>query len=457
MNKSVYFTSLEIENVRCFGDRQELDLTVRATEPTSRTRRPARWTLILGDNGVGKTTLLQCLSWMRLLPGRFDPELFEEDNEYLERLLPMNPRGNLNLSSNVLIGSTLVSVGDTVNPSESRGRSVKMALSLEFNSERVLVDKTKNRRGAFEESLVVAYGADRRLGLQNLDNPDLLYPSNSRRLSESTELYDLQEMLGNVHYASVSNRDSLLAERDLKRLKEVITKILPEEQDPDAIQIHAPDSLRRGRRSGAYLDTFTGPVSLSELSLGYRTTLAWTSDFAWRLLREHPQSPNPFAEPAVVLIDEIDLHLHPRWQLGIMENLSMIFPSTQFVATSHSPLMAQVADDANFVLLRKRQEEGDVEIINEPEVVRGWRVDQILTSGLFGVLGARSPQIELLFTQRDELLAKPSLNADEEAELGHLRAQIANLPTAQYPGDRDAMNYIREAAALLRKHRIGEE
>ena len=47
MAKTVYFTSLEIENVRCFGDRQELDLTVDG-------RRPARWTLILGDNGVGR-------------------------------------------------------------------------------------------------------------------------------------------------------------------------------------------------------------------------------------------------------------------------------------------------------------------------------------------------------------------------------------------------------------------
>ena len=51
MNKSVYFTSLEIENVRCFGDRQELDLTVDG-------HRPAQWTMMLGDNGVGKTTLL---------------------------------------------------------------------------------------------------------------------------------------------------------------------------------------------------------------------------------------------------------------------------------------------------------------------------------------------------------------------------------------------------------------
>ena len=58
-----YFTKLSIENVRAFGERQELKLV-------DADGRPAPWTLIVGDNGVGKTTLLQCLAWMR---PRFNP------------------------------------------------------------------------------------------------------------------------------------------------------------------------------------------------------------------------------------------------------------------------------------------------------------------------------------------------------------------------------------------------
>ena len=57
----IYFHSLELENVRCFGERQVLELT-------DDHGRLAQWTLLLGDNGVGKTTLLQCLAWMRPVP-----------------------------------------------------------------------------------------------------------------------------------------------------------------------------------------------------------------------------------------------------------------------------------------------------------------------------------------------------------------------------------------------------
>ena len=61
-------------------------------------------------------------------------------------------------------------------------------------------------------------------------------------------------------------------------------------------------------------------------------------------------------------VQEIDLHLHPLWQVEIIAKLTAIFPETQFIATSHSPLMAQVAETANYVLFRKR--ETDVEKIH---------------------------------------------------------------------------------------------
>ena len=79
-------------------------------------------------------------------------------------------------------------------------------------------------------------------------------------------------------------------------------------------------------------ETNNGWLQLSQLSLGYQTMTAWMVDLAARMFAAYPNSPNPIAEPAVVLIDEIDLHLHPKWQRTIMSYLSERFINTQFMS-----------------------------------------------------------------------------------------------------------------------------
>lgn len=79
---------------------------------------------------------------------------------------------------------------------------------------------------------------------------------------------------------------------------------------------------------------------LSQLSDGYRTTLALVADLACRMARANPASnttPNPLKTDAVVLIDEIELHLHPGWQQTILADLRRVFSCTQFIVTTHSP------------------------------------------------------------------------------------------------------------------------
>ncbi len=100
------------------------------------------------------------------------------------------------------------------------------------------------------------------------------------------------------------------------------------------------------------------------------------TDLANRLSERYSESDNPLSEPAIVLVDEIDLHLHPRWQKSIIRHLTDIFRQTQFIVTAHSPLIVQSAQDANIVLLRR---EGDQVIIHnnkDREIVRGCRLDR---------------------------------------------------------------------------------
>jgi predicted ATP-binding protein involved in virulence len=185
------------------------------------------------------------------------------------------------------------------------------------------------------------------------------------------------------------------------------------------------------------------------MSLGYRTLMTWMVDFASRLFERYPDNPDPLAEPAIVLVDEIDLHLHPRWQRTLMQFLSETFPNTQFIVSAHSPLVVQAATDANIVLLRR---EGDhVVIDNDIKAIRGWRVDQVLTSDLFGLESARPPQNDAALKERTRLLSKTRLTAKDKIRLQELEAEIGSLPTGETPQDLEAMDIIRRAAELLKK------
>jgi predicted ATP-binding protein involved in virulence len=78
-------------------------------------------------------------------------------------------------------------------------------------------------------------------------------------------------------------------------------------------------------------------LELIQLSDGYRNLLALVLDFARRLAQAHPNWPNPLEAPGILLIDEIELHLHPKWQQTIIPKLRTVFPNTQIIAATHSP------------------------------------------------------------------------------------------------------------------------
>ena len=110
----------------------------------------------------------------------------------------------------------------------------------------------------------------------------------------------------------------------------------------DAVQRFLPgyQNLRVGGDDGRSLlvDHDGATLPLRQLSDGERGILALILDLARRLSQANPELEDPIATAeAVVLIDEIELHLHPKWQRQIVHNLPATFPSCQFIATTHSP------------------------------------------------------------------------------------------------------------------------
>ena len=78
-------------------------------------------------------------------------------------------------------------------------------------------------------------------------------------------------------------------------------------------------------------------LSIDQLSGGYRIVLALAADLAWRMAQGNPHLEDPLSSEAIVLIDEIELHLHPSWQQRILTDLSRTFPNAQFIVSTHSP------------------------------------------------------------------------------------------------------------------------
>ena len=452
LREPFYFTSLQIENVRCFGQRQELKLS-------DENGSPSPWTLILGDNGVGKTTLLQCLAHMRPrfnpppdddsaeAPFPLEPELAtEEDNDLLFALTRSGTDAPSRLTAYLSAGAELSS------PGVSEHQSISTSLTITRTADGITrVDPRGEPTGidvqAVEEPTVLAYGAGRRPRTTHVDDGSGADPVQSLFRVEAP-LHDAEDLLSRLdHGALKANPGS--AEK-LRVLREILVATLPEVKDPDDIVVLGPPRVPGvpSDETGVHVKTRYGRVPLRQLGLGYQTVFAWTVDIAWRLFQRNPTSSNPFAEPAVVIVDEVDLHLHPSWQREIRERLTTHFPRVQFIVTAHSPLMAQISLNANLAVVRHSNDQA--QIVNEPTVIRSWRLDQLITSELFSLSSARAPEVERMRRRRLALIEKSELSSEEKIELETLNETVLEMPMTELPEDDEAMRIIRRAASRLK-------
>ncbi|AEE53914.1 AAA family ATPase [Haliscomenobacter hydrossis] len=132
-------------------------------------------------------------------------------------------------------------------------------------------------------------------------------------------------------------------ESRLKWLNEAISTILKDEEyeysDFKVKYTERGDILELTKQQRFSPDKYT--FSIDQLSSGERALIGIVADLAIELIEKNPNfSKNPIKEGfGVVLIDEVDVHLHPEWQLTVAQKLCAIFPNVQFVVTSHSPLV----------------------------------------------------------------------------------------------------------------------
>lgn len=459
---AMYFSSLAIENIKCFSERQVLDLK-------DSNGRISPWTLILGDNGIGKTTLLKCLAWMTPVeaPKKEEEKLMVAAKKLIKAGIPMNQvtdatgftEEEINLIPNVE-DDLKVKIKPLMDDFEENaeyekllrlGNDVKSEIKAVFSNgvdlrkspndddlvtigmtfEKVAgklktVEPIIGNLTEFNSPNLFAYGASRHMALKNFDKFELKNPI-FNLFSDSSDLYDAEQLLSILDTASIRKKRKGKATRLLKKVKQILADLLPDIKSPDDIIVHSPLN-DDGSANHILVEIITpyGKVALNNLSLGYQTMLAWMVDLALRMLWKNPESPNPLHEPAVVIVDEIDLHLHPKWQRKVRQDLTYHFKNTQFICTAHSPFMAQDSEIENLCVIN--QTNGNVRIENEPAIVRGWRIGQIATSDLFGVSSERSLEMEADINKRRTILDKDVRTDKDERELKKLDKKLAEIP-----------------------------
>ena len=493
---AMYFTSLKIKNVKSFGEEQELSLL---NEDGS----IARWTLILGDNGIGKTTLLKCLAWMVPVPAPpkkeyeeqrkiakalYEHDKFKDDDDRVKKIskitglteedvknsaeeLPKKVKPIIDdLSNEVEEYDKILRVGDDMKTTLTSSLSNNcqlgekpdeiVTISIDFerqNGKIELVEPHPVEMSEFNTPNLFAYSASRHLARKNFENKDLNGPT-FNLFSDLGELYDPEEVLAHLDYASTKERSENTGSSNsrnkknkstklLATLKKLLADLLPDIKSPDHIIINPPTNSDGAKNEKIVeIQTDHGRIPLFNVSLGYQTMLSWAVDLAIRMLWQNPDSSDPLNEPAVVIIDEIDLHLHPQWQRTIKAFLIKHFAKTQFICTAHSPFMAQSSETENICVVYKNPHSKKVIIDSSPEIVKGWSIGQIATSDLFGIDSERSPEIAEINKERRRLLRMESLSENEQKKLNQLNEKIDSLPFGDNKMEADAMKVLKRLA-----------
>jgi hypothetical protein len=349
------------------------------------------WHVIIGDNGSGKSSLL-CSIALTLL-GPIDAYGLRQSWDGWLRNDQQSGFIELSLDRDESV--------DILDSKSDRpkgfGYPAKMIFVREKrNSHRELVGASWPDVGlgfdAWELSngwFCAAFGPYRRLrgGDSESNHVSSKRPRLARYLSifeESYALMDCIEWLQALRFRQLEDEKDSDTTRPGRDLLPTLIKFI---NQPDFLP-HQAMLKEITSDSVLFVDGNGMKVRIEDLSDGYRSILSMTFELIRQLARAYgpervfdPDDPTKVICPGVVLIDEVDVHLHPSWQRQIGLFFRKHFPKIQFIVTTHSPLICQAADIGTVFVLPRPGEEG------RGEMLEGARLERLLYGNLLDAYG----------------------------------------------------------------------
>jgi hypothetical protein len=431
----MYIDRILIRNIRGFG---KLDFSFQRPDGSH-----AGWTVITGDNGSGKSTLLKAMAvalldratarslqnfhrWVREGAGEEEASIqvdivrTEEDDALADS--GKNPSAEP-FPAKVLLqaGVKETTLLSTIPP--GKPKSYKTPDRSIWSSEAT---------GWFS----CGYGPFRRVfGASPEATRQMVAPATGRFVTmfqEAASLAEVDQWLRSLHHKKLEGRDEEAGQLDL------VLELLRDDLMPNEIVVDRVDS------DGLWLKDRNGvELAWSEMSDGYRAAAALLADILRHLIATYGMESLTEKDKAgrtvirrsgVVLIDEVDAHLHPEWQRELGFWLTRHFPRIQFLVTTHSPLICQAADPNGLFRLPEPGSAEEPRRLTEEEYRRviASRPDTILLSPAFGLPNTRSPRAVEGRAESARLRAKQRaggrLTADEQRRAVQLEMFAAPEP-----------------------------
>lgn len=406
----MFLRRLVLENIRSI---ESLDMDFTAPCEPGKTRQ---WTCILGENGIGKSTILRSAG-MLLAGSEALPKLLGDPKRWLR------------------IGARLGRISAQIVTQDGQSRNI----SLEFGSRDTLTSVLKRNEEnlkPLDAALVhssrnyftAGYGVSRRFpspDSEKFQGDSSMLPraqSVATLFRGDSSLRSIESWAMDLHYRKGST--------GMRMIREALDALLPE------VKFYKIDKERRQ----LLFSTADGRIPLGQLSDGYQSVISWYGDLLFRITEVFRNYKKPQDARGLLLLDEVDLHLHPKWQRRVIDHLRETLPNLQFIATTHSPLTAQQCGEAELYVV-KREGRQPVTLHHYEAAPNLLRVDQLLVSPVFGLDSGMSVAVE-------ELRAKKSsdLTADEKEVL-----RSVPRPRVDAESEKEKIELLKEVRQELLK------